>query len=99
MDAERGDWVEISGVVLKAEERAPHVPDDTRKTPLILWVKGYALHPANIGDAVEIETVTSRRVKGVLTAVNPPYAHSYGEYVPELAKVREQVKGLLFEGK
>jgi 2-amino-4-ketopentanoate thiolase alpha subunit len=99
MDARKGDWVEISGVVLKPEERAPQVPDDTRKTPLILWVKGYAQHPANIGDAVEIETVTSRKIKGVLTAVEPPCTHSYGEYVPELAKVREQVKELLFGGK
>ena len=47
---------------------------------------------------VEIKTVISRKVKGILAAVNPSYTHSYGEHVPELAKVREQVKGLLFDG-
>ncbi len=96
MDVKKGDWVEVRDVVMRPEERAPQVPDDTKKTPLILWVKGHALASANIGDIVEIETVTSRKVKGVLTAVNPSYTHTYGEYVPELAKVRDQVKQLLF---
>lgn len=98
MDANKGDWVQIRDVVLTPEERAPQVPDDTKKTPLILWVKGHALCPANIGDSVEIETVTSRKVKGVLTAVNPSYTHSYGDYVPALDRVRDQVKKLLFCG-
>ena len=96
MDAKKGDWVQIREVVLEPKDRAPQVPEDTKKTPLLLWVKGKAQGPANIGDTIEIETATSRRVKGTLTAVNPSYSHSYGEYVPELAKVGEQVRNLLF---
>ena len=98
MDAKQGDWVQVRDVVLEPKDRAPQVPDDTKKTPLLLWVKGKIQCSANIGDTVEIETVTLRRVKGVLTAVNPSYSHSYGEYVPELAKIGQQVRNLLLSG-
>lgn len=97
MDAKIGDWVQISNVVLRPDERAPQVPEDTKKEPLLLWVKGYALHAANLGEIIEITTVTSRKVQGVLTEVNPSYIHTYGDYVPELNRIREQVKACLEE--
>lgn len=97
MDAKKGDWVQVSNIVLKPEERAQQVPEDTKKMPLLLWVKGYAQHAANLGDMIEIETVTLRKVQGVLTEVNPSYIHNYGEYTPELSRVREQVKACLLK--
>ena len=96
--AKKGDWVQIHQIVLKPEERAPQVPEDTKQVPLELWVKGFARTEANIGEQIEIETTTGRVVIGELVAVNPKYTHSFGEFVPELLKVDKQVKEILFGG-
>jgi hypothetical protein len=96
--AKKGDWVQIHQIILKPEERAPQVPEDTKKVPLELWVKGIALHNAEIGEIVEIETTTGRILKGELTAINPRYTHDYGDFVPELLKVDMQLKRILFGG-
>ena len=96
--AKKGDWVQIHQIVLKPEDRAPQVPDDTKKVPLELWVKGIALHDAKIGATIEIQTATGRKVKGELTAVNPRYTHDFGDFVPELLKVDMQLKEILFGG-
>lgn len=92
----KGDWVQISNTLLNPEQRAPQVPEDTKKVPLKLWVKGYITHNAEIGDVVEIETVTGRKVKGILTKVNTGYNHSFGKCIPELLKVHAQVKAVLY---
>ena len=96
--AKKGDWVQIHQILLKPEERAPQVPGDTKKVPLEIWLKGIALHDANIGSTIEVLTTTGRRVKGELTAVNPGYKHSFGNFVPELLKVDRQLKQILFGG-
>lgn len=98
VSAKKGDWVQIHQIVLKPEERAPQVPEDTKKVPLELWVKGFALSDAKIGSLVEVKTVTGRKVKGELTAVNPRYTHDFGDFVPELLKVDMQLKEILFGG-
>lgn len=96
--AQIGDWVQIHQIVMKPEERAPQVPDDTKKVPLELWVKGFAKHEAKIGEIVEIETVTGRTVKGELVDINPKYIHTFGEFVPELLKIDAQLKEILYGG-
>lgn len=96
--AKKGDWVQIHQIVLKPEERAPQVPEDTKKVPLELWVKGYAVTEAKVGEQIEIETTTGRKVNGELVAINPRYIHSFGDFVPELLKVDVQVKEILFGG-
>jgi hypothetical protein len=96
--AKKGDWVQIHQIVLKPEERAPQVPEDTKTVPLELWVKGTALQDAEQGSVVEIETITGRRVKGELVAVNPRYTHDFGDFVPELLKVDLQLREILFGG-
>jgi hypothetical protein len=96
--AKKGDWVQVHRILLKPEERAPQVPEDTKKVPLEIWVKGIALHDAKTGEVVEVKTATGRKVKGVLTAVNPRYVHDYGDFVPELLKVDMQLKEILFGG-
>lgn len=96
--ANKGDWVQIHQIILKPEERAPHVPEDTKKVPLELWVKGFAQHDAKVGEEVEIETITGRRLKGKLTEVNPSYKHDFGKFVPELIQVDKQLKDILFGG-
>ncbi|OQB20500.1 MAG: hypothetical protein BWY11_02340 [Firmicutes bacterium ADurb.Bin182] len=96
MNAKKGDWVQIHQIVLEPSGRAPTVPEDTKKVPLELWVKGYALHDSKIGENVEIRTITGRKASGELTAVNPSYKHSFGDFVPELLQIGKQVKGILY---
>lgn len=93
--AKKGDWVQISNVVLPAGSRAPQVPEDTQKTDLVMWVKGFIQCDAKVGETVEIVTTTGRKEKGVLCEVNPGYTHTYGHYVPELTKIQMQLRGLM----
>ncbi len=95
--AKKGDWVQIRQTVLTPEERAPQVPEDTKKVPLLLWVKGFACADASIGEQVEVETVTGRHTKGELFAINPRYIHDFGDFVPELLQMDMQLKNLLEE--
>lgn len=95
--ARKGDWVQICSVVLPAGKRAPQVPEDTQKCDLLMWVKGFIQNDTEEGAEAEVLTVTGRREKGVLCAVNPGYIHSYGQFVPELLKVQTQLQKLLSE--
>ena len=94
----KGEWVIIHRNILEASERAPQVPDDTKKVPLEMWIKGYLNADAKIGDEVEITTVTKRVEKGTLLEVNPYYNLNYGVFVPELLKISAQVREILFGG-
>lgn len=96
--ARTGDWVQIHQIVLKPEERAAHLPEDTKKVPLELWVKGFAQEAGKIGDVIEIKTVTGRKIKGELVKINPRYIHDFGDYVPELTKIDMQLKEIVFGG-
>ncbi|MEG0391886.1 MAG: 2-amino-4-oxopentanoate thiolase subunit OrtA [Anaerovoracaceae bacterium] len=95
---QKGEWVRIHKIILSPEERAPQVPEDTKKVPLELWVKGYLSAPAELGEEVEIETVTGRKEQGTLIEVNPHYDHDYGTFIPELLEIDRQVRGILFGG-
>lgn len=98
MDFKKGDWVNTHTIVLTPAERAPQVPEDTKKVPLELWVKGFAQTDGNIGDVVKVTTVTGRVAEGEVVTVNPTYTHSYGDYVPELHKIGFQLREILFGG-
>jgi hypothetical protein len=84
---EKGKWVQIRKVVLEASERAKHIPEDTKKQPLIMWVKGFLLENAELGNQVQIETVTGRIETGTLIEVEPSFKHNYGEFVPEILQI------------
>ncbi|MDY3118071.1 MAG: 2-amino-4-oxopentanoate thiolase subunit OrtA [Peptoniphilus sp.] len=94
----KGEWVQITRVVLPAGKRAPQVPEDTQKHELRMWVKGFLCEDATIGEEVEVKTVTGRRVSGELLTVRPKYTHTYGDFVPELLKVQCQLRAILFGG-
>ncbi|MEL7604864.1 MAG: 2-amino-4-oxopentanoate thiolase subunit OrtA [Sedimentibacter saalensis] len=94
----KGEWVLIHRNVLEPSQRAPQVPDDTKKVPLELWVKGYLQSDANIGDEVTVLTRTKREERGTLLEANPYYKHDFGKFVPELLVVSEQVRNILFGG-
>jgi hypothetical protein len=99
MMIKKGDWVQIHQIVLKAEERTARIPEDTKRCPVELWVKGFISHDASIGDIVEIKTITGRIVKGELIAANPKYNYGFGEeFVPEVLKIGLQLRSILKDG-
>ncbi|HWQ79911.1 MAG TPA: 2-amino-4-oxopentanoate thiolase subunit OrtA [Anaerovoracaceae bacterium] len=94
----KGEWVRIHKIILEPSERAPQVPEDTKKVPLEMWDKGFLQADANIGDEVSIETVTGREETGTLIEINPYYDHSFGKFIPELLAIDKQVRAIVFGG-
>ena len=92
---EKGTWVEIYQVVLTPDERAPHIPDDTRKVPLEMRVRGWLVEPASLYEAAEIKTAAGRHIKGKLIEINPPYSHGFGAPIAELTSIGSEVRGIL----
>ena len=67
MKAIKGEWVNIHKIILSADERAPQIPEDTKKVAMELWVKGFLVNDdAMIGDEVNILTITNRKETGKL---------------------------------
>lgn len=95
----KGDWVVVRQVILRPEERSNEVPEDTAAVPLQAWIKGWALESAAFGDEVGITTLSGRTVIGVLTEVNPGFAHTYGPAVPELTPIGRELRAALKEVK
>ena len=96
MKAKRGDWVQIEKILLNPEERTAPLPEDTKKTPLKMRLKGFLVNKeANIGDNVEIETLIGRKVEGKLVAINPKYEHDFGEPVPEIITIGIELREIL----
>ena len=60
-------------------------------------VKGFLVEPASIGEEAVIETPTKRRLRGILSEVNPAYTHSFGPPIPELSSIGSEVRTLLRE--
>jgi hypothetical protein len=93
--AQPGTWVEIATIVLTPGERAPEVPEDTRQVPLEMRVKGFLAHAAVVSEDAEIITVSGRRLRGRLVAVNPPYSHGFGAPIPALLGIGGELRALL----
>ncbi len=91
----RGTWVELHRVVLAPGERAPQVPEETRRVPLELRVKGFLVEDAAAGEPAEVETAAGRRLRGTLERVLPRHEHGFGEPVPELLAVGEELRSIL----
>ena len=98
MNVKKGDWVRIHSIIFTPDQRAPQVPEDTKKVPLEMWVKGFCDRDANIVDEVEVTTIVGRKEKGVIVEINPVYRHSFGNYVPEIMQIGIQLKEILFGG-
>jgi hypothetical protein len=90
-----GTWVEIHSIVLAADQRAAQIPEDTKRVPLEMRVKGFLVATAALGAQVEIVTVTGRRLSGTLAAINPSYSHGFGAPIAELQAIGGEVRGLL----
>jgi hypothetical protein len=94
----KNTWVQIKKVILKPEERTGNIPEDTKKVPFLMWVKGYLLTDAEMNDEVQIKTLTGRVESGTLVKINPAYMHTYGKFVPEILRIDQMVKDSLFGG-
>ncbi len=98
MDARRGDWVRIHETILRASERAPQVPEDTKGVPLEMWDKGFLVNKeASFGDTVEIETIIGRRISGELLEHNPGFDHAWGSLIPEVLQIGRKLRAILDE--
>lgn len=96
MIAKKGDFVQIQIRILEPEERAPNLPEDTRRVPFEMRVKGFLIdEEANLGSTVKIRTFSGREVSGTLVAINPIYEHNFGEPVPELLTIGEELRSIL----
>jgi len=87
-----GDWVEVERVLLEPADRSTNLPEDTAAQPLMVWVKGFALGDASVGDELLVETMTGRTVTGRLSAINPGYFHTFGRPAPELTHVGRDLR-------
>ena len=95
--AVKNTWVEIGGVVLKKDERAPNLPDDTKQVPLEMRVKGFLLDDAEVGGKAKIITPSGRTVRGTLTEINPVYTHMFGRPISELSPIAAEIRAILRE--
>ena len=84
---QRGTWVEIEQIVLTPEQRAPGLPEDTKRVPYVLHVSGFLLEPAELGGPARVRTIIGRELSGTLITINPSYSHSFGSTVPELLRI------------
>lgn len=98
-NAKKGDWVKIYETVLHSSERSTNLPEDTKKSDLKMWVKGFLQNDAKIGEVVEVVTKTGRVERGILEEINPTYTISFGSYVPELAVIGMNARKELSEVK
>ena len=94
-EVKQGSWVQIERKLLDVGDRAPQVPEETKKVPLKLWVKGYLQEDAEFGEIVKIKTSIGRILEGKLVAHNPRYEHNFGRLIPELLSVGEEFRELI----
>ena len=90
-----GQWVEIERVLLEPADRAANLPEETAGKQLLVWVKGFALAGATLGEQCEVETMTGRVVRGRLSDLDPAYMHTFGSQPPELAGVGRDLRARL----
>ncbi len=93
-----GSWVQIEATILAPAERADHLPEETKKCPLMLLTKGYLKKTSSLGEEVTVTTIIGRDIKGKLVAVNPAYLHTFGRPIPELLSVGQELRDVISGG-
>ncbi len=83
----KGTWVEIEEIILTPDQRAPSLPEETRKVPYVLRVSGFLVENGVVGKPVKIKTIIGRELNGTLKTVNPGYSHSFGKTIQELLTI------------
>jgi 2-amino-4-ketopentanoate thiolase alpha subunit len=85
----KGTIVQIKKTILEPEERAQNIPNDTKKVPFLMWIKGKLVNDTLPGEVVTIETQTNRIETGTLVSIEPYYTHNFGEYVSILQEIKD----------
>ena len=93
---DKGTFVRIRKTLLKPEERSNNLPEDTKLVPYKMWVKGYLQEEADLFDIVTVKTINGRLETGRLKEANPPYRHSYGDFVVEVMQVSDIIRNDMF---
>ena len=97
--ARKNDWVQIHRIVLLPEQRTGKLPEDTKKVPLEMWVKGFLQNEsAKVGDRVTILTRAGRAEYGFLIEEKPFFSLDYGLFVPEILEMEMQLCTELWGG-
>lgn len=91
----KGTFVEIETLVLDCPDRSPAIPEDTKKTQLKMWVRGFVNEDCELGDEVEITTAIDRCIRGKVVEVEPGYCHDFGRYIGEISYIGSQAKEML----
>lgn len=89
---QQGTWVKIQHQVLDSSQRAPQLPEDTKKVPFIMWTKGFLTEDAEMNSVVTVKTITGRLMEGTLIEIQPFYDHNYGKFIPELIRIGQDLK-------
>ena len=89
----KGSYVRIRKTLLQPDERSSNLPEETKKVPYKMWIKGYTLEESELFDIAEIKTIDGRIVKGRIKEHNPAYKHNYGDFVSEALELRNRIKG------
>lgn len=93
----KGTWVEIEEVVLTPDERSTSIPEETKKTPLMVWIRGNCLSDCYIGEIVKVETLTGRIMEGKVVEEKPGYDYGFGKYVEEIAFIGKLAREMLLD--
>lgn len=93
-----GSYVQIHKTILHPEERTAKIPEDTKRVPFEMWVKGFLLKDAQPGGDATVKTITGREVSGTLVEANPAYKYGFGDtFIPELLQVGISLRKLARE--
>lgn len=91
----KGTFVEIENIVLECDDRATSIPDDTKKTPLKMWVRGWVNSDCELGDKVEITTATNRKIEGIVVESEPGYSHNFGSHINDIDYISIQARKII----
>jgi hypothetical protein len=94
----KGTWVSIKKTLLEADQRTGRLPDETRKVPFVMWSKGTLTADAELGAKVTVTTRTGRTEEGILEACEPHWELGYGNFIPELLRIGDDARAMLFGG-
>jgi len=86
--AHHQDYVQIVQTILEPGERAPQIPEETRRVPFQVYINGWLIEDqASPGDEVTIVTRIGRRLSGKLYRIDPDYTHTFGPQIQELIRL------------
>lgn len=96
MVIKKNTFVRIRKTILEPGERSPSLPNDTRKVPFKMWIKGFLQENSNLFDIVTIKTETGRYETGTLKESEPYYKHNYGEFIKEIQQIKYIIKSEMY---